>query len=387
MQTRRKGPGLGTRVRLLPPAEPCSQLMLGPWPHRRYLATLGCVGNPLATGHQGQSPTPPPNALLHVFLSHPAPPRLGARGSHDLCPQSWPNCIGTPGLPGPGPSFCVMRVQTVLPRGHGAHYPPGCPQEGPPGLCGTPTKVLASQSLHLLLVAQTHSVPSPAPHRRSRVWGTWSQRDRGRGIWSRHREGKKEVGKWGEAQGHTPPPAGRVQPPAAVGGASRTESRAWAGPPAAVGGASQTEARSPGVGASACSASVSWLSFRLPITHTTLRGPRLARRPSLKAPVREMSPERACSRPCAVIGSEGENDPQNSPAGAHIWFLCIFRGKNIDGRSGGSADGRREPNGRVLRKTRKGKELERRFSRGGEKEHARTRTRTRTRLPRTAAGK
>lgn len=152
MQTRRKGPGLGTRVRLLPPAEPCSQLMLGPWPHRRYLATLGCVGNPLATGHQGQSPTPPPNALLHVFLSHPAPPRLGAQGSHDLCPQSWPNCIGTPGLPGPGPSFCVMRVQTVLPRGHGAHYPPGCPQEGPPGLCGTPTKVLTSQSLHLLLV-------------------------------------------------------------------------------------------------------------------------------------------------------------------------------------------------------------------------------------------
>lgn len=245
MQTRRKGPGLGTRVRLLPPAEPCSQLMLGPWPHRRYLATLGCVGNPLATGHQGQSPTPPPNALLHVFLSHPAPPRLGARGSHDLCPQSWPNCIGTPGLPGPGPSFCVMRVQTVLPRGHGAHYPPGRPQEGPPGLCGTPTKVLASQSLHLLLVAQTHSVPSPAPHRRSRVRGTWSQRDRGRGIWSRHREGKKEVGKWGEAQGHTPPPAGRVQPPAAVGGASRTESRAWAGPPAAVGGASQTADRRP----------------------------------------------------------------------------------------------------------------------------------------------
>lgn len=97
-----------------------------------------------------------------------------------------------------------------------------------------------------------------------------------------------------------------------------------------MGGASQTEARSPGVGASTCSASVSWLSFRLPITHTTLRGPRLARRPSLKAPVRETSPERACSRPCAVIGSEGENDPQNSPAGAHIWFLCIFRGKNID---------------------------------------------------------
>lgn len=104
MQTSGKAPGLGTRVRLLPPTEPRSRLMLKPWPRRHCLATLGCLGNSLATGRQGQNCTPPPNALLLVFPDHPAPPRPGALGSCDPYPQSWPNCIGTPGLPGPGPS-------------------------------------------------------------------------------------------------------------------------------------------------------------------------------------------------------------------------------------------------------------------------------------------